>query len=94
MKVLLIALTVAVIGRATSSAASGLRQKTMTTLEGGPHGGSGTIAETESTIIDVMDEIQLEDQAFWKRSLSMSTLGDSELYVLPGGGQSTCSVCE
>mmetsp|Transcript_4759 Transcript_4759/g.7055 ORF Transcript_4759/g.7055 Transcript_4759/m.7055 type:complete len:101 (+) Transcript_4759:69-371(+) len=83
MKVLGIALkAAAVFGFVTSSAASQVHQENIKTTRHKDY--SGAIIEKELNI-DVVNKIQLEDQAFWDRSLSMSHLGD-ESYLAAYGG--------
>ena len=62
---------IAVIMIATPSTASGVNQKnTRATLD------NPIIPIDEEINIDAINKIQLEDQAFWKRSLSMSILNE------------------
>eukprot|EP00590_Aulacoseira_subarctica_P012179 CAMPEP_0172414744 /NCGR_PEP_ID=MMETSP1064-20121228/1377_1 /TAXON_ID=202472 /ORGANISM="Aulacoseira subarctica , Strain CCAP 1002/5" /LENGTH=86 /DNA_ID=CAMNT_0013151551 /DNA_START=61 /DNA_END=321 /DNA_ORIENTATION=- len=73
---------------ATSSTASKLNQKTTRgTVE---HQSGGAIDEEMS--IDVVNKIQLEDQAFWQRSLSMSVFheGDSSYMVYNNNNYNLC----
>ena len=78
MKVI-IALTVAVFGFATFSKASEAHQKIIRTT----HKDEGTRAMKKDGDVDVVNKIQLEDQVFWKRTLSMSIFneGDSLYWV-------------
>ena len=68
-----IALTVAVFGFVTSSAALEANKKNVRTT----HKDDGIVFKDEGKV-DVINKIQLEDQAFWGRdmSMSMSHLGD------------------
>ena len=69
-----IALTVAAFGFVTSSAAlEGNKNNIRTT-----HKDDGIVFKDEGKV-DVINKIQLEDQAFWARgmSMSMSHLGDN-----------------
>mmetsp|Transcript_29480 Transcript_29480/g.42166 ORF Transcript_29480/g.42166 Transcript_29480/m.42166 type:complete len:82 (-) Transcript_29480:297-542(-) len=72
-------LALAVISLAIYSAASGVHQKTTTFLE------DHSSAIEKEWNIDFINKIQLEDQAFWDRSLSisMSHLGDESYACVP-----------
>ena len=61
------ALTVAVFGFVTSSAALEANKKNVRTT----HKDDG-IAFNDEGKIDMINKIQLEDQAFWERDMSMS----------------------
>jgi len=57
----------------TSSTASSVNQKnTRATLD------NPSVPINEEINIDVVNKIQLEDQAFWKRSLSMSNINEGD----------------
>ena len=70
-----IALTVALFGFVTLSAASEAHQKNVRTT----YKDDGITVKNEGEI-DVINKFQLEDQAFWARTMSMST-GYSAFFV-------------
>ena len=74
---LLISLTAAAVLGATSSTTSGVHQKK--NMRGTTHKDHSGINQMERNV-DVINQIQLADQEFWDRSLSMSfwqPLGDA-----------------
>ena len=82
-----IALTVAIFGFVTSSAALKANKNNVRTT----HKDDGIAVKGEGKV-DVINKIQLEDQAFWKRSLSisMSHLGVS---YNSSGCSNSCDCC-
>ena len=91
MKTLLaIALTVAPFGSVTFTTASELTKRNVRATRKE----ADSIAMKKERNIDVINKIQLEDQAFWERTLSMSQLGDESYACAPPGecdpGYCTC----
>jgi len=76
MKVTIALTAAAVVIGATSSIASGVQQKNMR----GTHKDHSHAFEKELNV-DIINQLQLEDQTFWGRYLSMSHLGD-EWWIL------------
>mmetsp|Transcript_21742 Transcript_21742/g.31158 ORF Transcript_21742/g.31158 Transcript_21742/m.31158 type:complete len:142 (+) Transcript_21742:55-480(+) len=82
------ALKVTAFGFVTSSVASGAHQKNVRTT----HKDASSNIKKEWKI-DVMNQIQLEDQTFWDRSMSMSTFQEGDSSYLINGGLGCCDCC-
>ena len=81
-----IALTVALIGFVTFSAALEAYQKNVRTT----YKDDG-IAMKDEGKIDVINKIQLEDQVFWARTMSMSTFIEGDSSYSSSGACTSCS---
>ena len=68
-----IALTVAIFGFVTSSAALEANKNNVRTT----HKDDGIAVKGEGKV-DVINKMQLEDQAFWARGMSMSTFNEGD----------------